>query len=148
MSNPDFAIRAYDPATDEGFVMSSFLRGLRESPGTSVVENAVFFRFFQAAMANILASATTLVAHVPGQPTDLCGYVVFAPTPDRLFWVYTKRAFRRLGCARYLFEASGLSKDLLTPFKPQPWVRDIAKAHGITVRVNPYLMISYSAGRS
>lgn len=51
-----------------------------------------------------------IVAHEPGQPDNLVGWVAFTG-PDRLHFVYVRGGFRRGGVARHLLEAAQLPRE-------------------------------------
>lgn len=96
---------------DAAFVHDSWLREMAadlEIPKEELPRR----RFWQAHAPRLRAlvarpDTTVLVAHAPGAPDDLIGWVAFTG-PDRLHFVYTRGGFRRGGVARALLAAAKL----------------------------------------
>lgn len=102
---------------DQGFVFSTWLKGLRfGNPQMAKVPARTYFREQHKVITNIIIrGATVLVAHPPDEPGVIVGYVV--AEPGVLHWLHVKNAFREMGVGRRLLEA-------VSPFTEYShWVR-------------------------
>ena len=110
-------IRHAEPA-DLNFIMNSFLRSLRGSPGLKSIPNEIYYYEQSRRLENLLRSSTTLVACNPELPDQIYGYVIGTPNKETHF-IYIKFTYRKLGLARKLLEA----------FHPQLYKKTLVATH-------------------
>lgn len=122
-------VRPGEPA-DLALVYATWLRSVRHSSLFSRgVSNRVFFAAHHLVIERLLGrGAQLLVAHPPGEPGVILGYLCYervAPgmtiaglelAPHVVHFIYTKGAFRRLGVARTLLDVAGvdLNRSIVT----------------------------------
>lgn len=90
---------------DLPFILSSWLRGYRQSSVTSGISNTVYYRSHEAALKRLLVDAVVIVACAKDDPNQIFGYVVGEHdgiAALTVHWVYVKQPFRRLGMAAHL----------------------------------------------
>ena len=97
---------------DEPFIFSSWLRCYRSSAFASNIPSDVYFSWHHRIVEGLLLRATTLIVHPEGQPTVILGYLCCEPRRNLIHFVSVKKAFRSVGLAHVLIEASGI--DLAT----------------------------------
>ncbi len=94
---------------DYDFILDSWLKNFRKSPGSMTWETQSFYEFHRPRVRKLLLNSTTLVAHPSEDQEHLLGYVTYAP--GVLHYCYVKDTFRRMGVARELFRHAELGKD-------------------------------------
>lgn len=88
-------------ASDLSFIYTTWLHGLYHSaPWWKEVSKTIFWANYRRVIEIILTHAEVNVACVPESPDVVLGYVVH--TGPVLHWMFTKKAFRRLGIAKAL----------------------------------------------
>lgn len=113
----------YRPASqgDRAFVWTSWLRSFSGSPYAGPIPMGAYWKAYERALLEVLgrSTVTVTVAANESDPGQIFGFAVTEagcalPT---LHYVYTKQAFRRLGVARSLLSASGLSGPAFFTFR-------------------------------
>lgn len=137
-----FIIRPMEDG-DFNFVINSWLKSYRlGSTFTKRIRNNVYYDFHHKVIGRILErGASILVAADKIDPTVIMGYLVvenYNGTP-LVHYCYTKSAFRRLGIAKSLVEAStiDLNSSVFSHWTA-PMDEIIKKYSGLVY--NPYLL--------
>lgn len=82
---------------DEAFIISSFLKSRRAEGDAKHMTNDVYYAGL-VPEAERLARGAVIVAHVPGDPWLIMGWLAYEPWPPHgLLYAYTKFSFRRMG---------------------------------------------------
>lgn len=97
------AIRPLDPRGDTGFIIETWLKGLRFSnTWFERIDHEAYFKNYLGIIKSILGrpSVTTYVACLKDDPDVIIGYAV--TEPQILHWVFVRKDWRRAGIARDL----------------------------------------------
>jgi GNAT superfamily N-acetyltransferase len=95
---------------DAPFIFSSWLKSYRESPAVRSVPNQVYYKQHHALIENIFLdpNCVAIVAHPPGEPNVIAGYLVAEKYEDSgllvVHWAYVKHSYRGQGLFRQLVE--------------------------------------------
>jgi GNAT superfamily N-acetyltransferase len=114
-------VRPYRKAEDLNFVYSSWLRSYKHSSyWAKRIRHNVFFAGHQAMLNYLFAKPTfqCAVACSPEDPTQIFGYLAYEKATEGaqpiVHFVFVKDDFRKMGVARKLFEAAGITPPSLT----------------------------------
>lgn len=110
-------------ASDLPFILDSWCRSFRDSPYAGVIRNDDFHRVQRSTIAGLLGRGARVL--VAAEPTTgrILGWLAHEGT-ELLHYAYVKRPFRRLGVARRLLEAAGLSRGRYTHRTHCDWLGD------------------------
>jgi GNAT superfamily N-acetyltransferase len=98
-------------ANDRSFMLATWLQNYRrESYFAARIKDSIFYANHHEIADKLLAQETALVACPDDDSDTILGYIVVEPKV--LHWVYVKKAFRKMGIATRLLEASGLPANL------------------------------------
>jgi ribosomal protein S18 acetylase RimI-like enzyme len=96
--------------SDEPLINKAFLMGMRDNPYTKGMPNDVYFGLARQVWDGIQREMETTVAHVPGEPGEVMGYVTHGKD-DRgttvVAWLYVSGPWRRMRVGRRLLERVG-----------------------------------------
>lgn len=111
------AVRPYRHDTDQAFIYSTWLRNYKHSSYFAKrIKPAIFFAGHHKLVDHILSkpTTTTLIAHPRNDEDTILGYMVCeALSTPVVHFVFVKEAFRKMGVARALLKASGMSVERL-----------------------------------
>lgn len=116
--------------TDEGFIYSTWLRGLSyRCPLFKEIPKEFFYDIYGKVVNAILSRPTTLIyiACLKDDPEIILSYSIQEKTSlgNVLHWVYTKQAWRELGLARKLIDPTTIyythQTTLAKYIKPLHW---------------------------
>lgn len=143
MSKPNFAIRDSDREKDVPFIMATWLRNYKNSSYFAKrISNSVYFNWHHKLLEALLKreSAEVIVAHPPGEPDVILGYMVTEMVGGEqvIHYVYVKQVFRNMGIAKGMLEHSGV--ELSGSFFSH-WTYDldsILKTKTLSITYDPY----------
>jgi len=95
---------------DMGFLYSSWLHSFWACLQNKGMSKNDFYNSFHHFIETNLSKWTLLFARSEEDKDVIVGYVVFTPNPYKLWWVYVKDDFRKLGVATRLLQQS-IGKD-------------------------------------
>lgn len=127
-------------STDYAFLFSSFLRTMRDEPVAEHIGNDAFYGTWKRAFEDVLATFDVLVAHPVGDEDEIAGYIAWKART--LGFLYVKRdPWRRMGVARLLLDASGLSRQAgpVAVLFPTERGRRLAKLKGFDIAACSHL---------
>lgn len=107
----DVAFREARPS-DEPLINKAFLSGMRDNPYTHGLPNEAFFGLARHIWGGIQRDMETVIAHVPGQPGEVMGYVTHRKDErgvPRVAWLYVAKPWRRMRVGRRLLEHAGVA---------------------------------------
>jgi len=106
----EVAFREARPS-DEPVLNRAFLMGMRDNPYTNGLPNDAFFALARRIWGGIQREMETVVAHVPGQPSEIMGYVTYTKD-DRgqicVAWLSVAKNWRRMRVGTRLLERVGV----------------------------------------
>lgn len=99
----DVILREYAPA-DEAYVLSTWLRDLRDADPSPVPDD-LFFGAHRALVDRLMAdpAVSFTVAAAADNPREIFGYVVAIPS-ELLLWVHVRKPLRRRGLAKLMLQ--------------------------------------------
>lgn len=104
-----FELRAAEPA-DRPFWSSAWARSYRRSRWAGTVPNHLYFDVERTKVDGLLARGMRVhLAHVPGDPQALLGFVAWEPRESdlpHLVYLYVKDPYRRSGLGTQLLDAT------------------------------------------
>jgi hypothetical protein len=107
-----WAIRPYNSASDENFILDSWLNAYRTSPWAGTVPNNKYFEVYGEAVRELISRGSIVrVACNPDKPDQILGwlcYEVSARGDKCVHFVYVKDLFRKLGICRALFKTASI----------------------------------------
>lgn len=104
-------LRAYDPRTDEAFVLSSWVLSYEHSLVAATLGKAHYRSRWTLVAQQLLARSQTLVAANPTASDVLLGFLTFEPAA--VHYCFVKEFARGRGIARQLLEAAGVASPLV-----------------------------------
>lgn len=133
----DVILREYAPG-DEAYLMSTWLRDLRDADPSPVPDD-LFFGAMRPLVDRLMADPTVrcTIAVATDNPREIFGYVVAIPQ-ELLIWVHVRKPLRRRGLAKLM-----LAQVQCPPGTPGAWSTVLSKLRlrnpprGRTVRGSP-----------
>lgn len=130
-------LREYAPG-DEAYLMSTWLRDLRDADPSPVPDD-LFFETHRALIQRLLAdpAVSFTVAAAADDPNEIFGYTVAIPK-ELLIWTHVRKPLRRRGLARMMLQVAECP-----PGTPGAWSTVLSKLRlqnpprGRTVRALP-----------
>ena|ERR1700677_764254 len=98
-----FAVRDWDKNKDIDFIMATWLRGLRYgNDWFGMIVASSYFSFYQQFIEQLLKNpnVSVKIACLQDDPEVILGYSVYHK--NILHWVFTKKAWRKIGIAKKL----------------------------------------------
>jgi ribosomal protein S18 acetylase RimI-like enzyme len=96
------------PATERDlpFIFSSWLRSYRnESKFARNISSSVFYEWHHKVIERFFErDRVALIAHAPGEPEVILGYLCAESSGNIIQYIYVKKAFRKMGIAKKLYE--------------------------------------------
>lgn len=93
---------------DMSLVMDSWLKSFRGSPWAGVVTNHTYYDIYRVTIEQLLArGAKLLIAHVPGKPDMIMGYLCYEELKNdetAVHYLYVKDPYRRRQIAARLIK--------------------------------------------
>lgn len=101
---------------DEGFIYSSWLHSFRYCVPNIWIKKGEYFKTFHKRVEDLLKSPKifVLIAVPKAEKDVIVGYVVCGVR--KVYWVYVKEDFRKLGIATLLLKASDRGNSRTYPF--------------------------------
>jgi GNAT superfamily N-acetyltransferase len=100
----EIALRPYNKVWDEEFVYSTWLKSYRLSPTCRGVPLPIYNKGQRARINKIIDEGNILVATNPDEERVIYGYIVYGS--EVVHYIYVKGAYRKMGIARALYEAT------------------------------------------
>jgi len=125
------------------FIYNSWIKSGYRSNTYSHVDKNLYTLNQHDIVSGLLARAKTLVAHEPGKPENLLGYIVY-DIVDNVFvvyYAYTKEMFRKLGIQKILLKSAGYNLNSMGFYTHNTKHGDNAARH-VNLFFNPYLLLS------
>lgn len=94
--------------SDRNFIYKTILQHYRHaSPHSKDIPDCVFYDCHHALITKVMSQPGNFVqvAALKDDPEVLFGFLWGNVSPDTIHYVYTKKAFRRMGIARMLYES-------------------------------------------
>lgn len=138
----DFAIRPATPA-DLPLIYSSCARSFHGSPLYRDVSPAAWTETVNRLVRERLEDSrwSALIAHPVDVEDEIAGWTVARPDLPAVFALYTKHAYRRMGVARMLLEASDVKPgEAFAVVLASPQALGLARAKGYLPQLSPYLL--------
>lgn len=103
MTDDPILFREYAPG-DEAYLMSTWLRDLRDADPSPVPDD-LFFEAHRSLVERLMADPTVrcTVAAATDNPREIFGYVVAIPQ-ELLVWIHVRKPLRRRGLAKMLLQ--------------------------------------------
>lgn len=98
-------VRPYHPASDDGFIYSTMIRGLYYGDSWfSKIPKKLFVENYRKVIALALSTPGTIVriACIKDDPDEIKGYSILLNNDTSLMWVFVKKDWRNIGIARVL----------------------------------------------
>lgn len=126
---------------DFNFIISTWLKGLYYgNPLFNLIDPDIYYKNYEPVIKKIISSANTFcsLACLKEDPTVVLAYSIYSTaSPQKLHWVFVKRAWRNIGLARDLFPNSIQEVTHLTT--PGKCILTTKLRH---VKFNPFLVES------
>lgn len=100
---------------DLSFIYSTWLRSYRHSSQfAKKLTNEVYYEMHHKVIDGfILRGGIVLIAHAKGEPEVILGYLCMEPNGSIIQYIYVKKAFRKMGIAKALFEYTKLPENTI-----------------------------------
>lgn len=130
-------------ASDEAFVLSSWLKSYRDGALVRHIPNTIYYDNHHELVKGLLKNGTTMVACDPEAPDILYGYINFEVSVSNellIHYVYIKHSFRKMGVMTAMLREI-VDKESPTAMYGTHMVSGMlhwAKKHGVIY--NPYIL--------
>lgn len=96
---------------DLPFIYSTWLRSYRyASQFAKKISNSVFYEWHHKVIDRFIERGGKIfIAHAPGEPEVILGYLCLEGDLSTIQYIYVKKAFRKMGIAKELFNTTGAS---------------------------------------